>query len=75
MKPVPKTDCINCGQKRKCLQIEAHVPLPEVVLQWNNEFHCHEEIHYERGAAVNICRECLKNDFGALAKYLLKEST
>lgn len=75
-----RTKCINCGRRRACLKIEAHVPLrrPRRVLHRQTVDAvpiCRVEIEeYEPGPMVEICRACLRTDIGTLARHLESEA-
>ena len=68
------TKCINCGERRACLKIEARAPLSTPALVYNAERNVHERVDYEAdGPMVEICRACLREDIGTLARYLLED--
>jgi hypothetical protein len=66
--------CINCGKQRSCIKIEARMPLAHgPVLVWNSVALVHEQVDYEtHGPMIEICRKCLSEDHGCLAKFLLE---
>jgi hypothetical protein len=69
-----RSKCIGCGQLRSCIKIEARAPLAHgPVLAWDEETESHVRIDYEtHGPMVEICRGCLRDDMGTLAKFLLE---
>lgn len=66
--------CINCGQRRSCIKIEARAPLAHgPVLTWSARAQTHERLDYETSVPmIEICRECLREDRGTVASYLLE---
>jgi hypothetical protein len=69
-----RSRCLNCGELRSCIKIEARAPLPHgPVLVFNDKFGVHEQVDYEvDGPMVELCRACLKGDIGTLARHLLE---
>jgi len=69
-----RSKCINCGERRACLKIEARAPLSVPALVYNADRNVHERVDYETdGPMVEICRTCLRSDIGTLARFLLEE--
>jgi ribosomal protein S14 len=63
-----RSKCINCGEHRSCIKIEARAPI-----KGRTETELLEQTDYElSGPMVEICRNCLRMDFGTLAHYLLE---
>jgi ribosomal protein S14 len=72
-----RSKCINCGEMRACIKIEARAPLAHgPVLVWSDATKTHERVDYEtHGPMVEICRGCLRDNPVAgstLAKFLLE---
>ena len=68
-----RSKCINCGEVRACIKIEARAPLSHTTLVWNAALGAHDAVDYEtHGPMVEICRACLAGDIGTLAKYMLE---
>lgn len=68
-----RSKCINCGEVRACIKIEARAPLAHTTLVYDPKRNVHDPVDYEScGPMVEICRECLKTDIGTLARFLLE---
>lgn len=72
-----RSKCIDCGQRRACIKVEARAPLahPVVIdtIGPDGITECQDESEYESyGPMVEICRKCLR-DQGVLGKYLASE--
>ena len=72
-----RSKCINCGKQRACLKVEARAPLREPVLvpTYNprTDEAGHRLVEYEEhGTMVEICRKCMREDHGVLARFLLE---
>lgn len=64
-----RSKCIDCGQRRACIKVEARAPLAHpVVIDTIGP----DGITESYGPMVEICRKCLR-DQGVLGKYLASE--
>jgi hypothetical protein len=86
MSPRIRSKCINCGERRSCIKIQARAPLkhgPKFVVTCESPYRpaitIKERIDYEAdGPMVEICRGCLKTDplvGSTLVRHLLEDLT
>jgi hypothetical protein len=71
-RPRVRSMCISCGEVIPCIKIEARAPLARAAIVFDAERNIHAPVDYEPdGPMSEICRACLKSDFGTVAHYLL----